>query len=94
MNLQPVADLAERQLATAAVEQQYQRLVARERQIEGIQKVVQPRQDDLLGAHDGRHSGHRRHGRLAPMLAPLAAGLLDWIEAQDVRHAPQLGSYA
>ena len=54
------------------------------------QRLVQPGQPDLLDPHD-RSDRHHRHGRgSAPMLAPLATRLFDWVEAQRRGHADSL----
>jgi hypothetical protein len=85
VDLQAVAHLAERERAGAAEEQQQQRLIAREREIPGLQRRVQARHQDLLDPHDRRHGRHRGHGLLAPVSRPLPLRLGDRVEAQARR---------
>ena len=86
VDLEALADLAERQRAGARERQQHERLVAREREAERAEQLVEARHQDLLGAHDRRHRGHRARGLLAPALGPVAARLGDRVDAQR-RHA-------
>ena len=82
MNLETDTDLAERQRACPAQIQQHQRFVAREGQFERAERLVQAGQPDLLNAHHRRHRHHRDGRRRAPVLAPLAASLLDGIKGE------------
>ena len=62
VDLEALADLAQRQRARAREGEEHQRLVAREGQPVRAQQVVQARHQDLLGAHERRHRRHRRDG--------------------------------
>ena len=70
----------------AAEDEHHQRLVAREREPERPQHLAEPREQDLLHAHDRRDRRHRRRGLLAPALAPLAARLRDRVERKRLAH--------
>jgi len=80
VHLQAVAHLAQRERAAAAVVQEHQRLIAREREVEGLQLVVQAREQDLLHAHDRGDGAHRRDRLVAPVGAPVPPRLGDRVE--------------
>ena len=85
VHLQPVAHLAQRQRAAAAVVEEHQRLVAREGQVERLELVVEPREQDLLDAHDRGDGAHRRDRLVAPVGAPVPPRLGDGVEVGHAR---------
>jgi hypothetical protein len=85
VNLQSRPHLAQRQRPATAQEQQHQRLISRERQLERLEEHVQTRDQDLLHAHDRRHRLHSRHRRCAPMSVPQTARLGDRVEIKRRR---------
>src|SRR5690606_40155384 len=84
------ADLAQRQRAGGAEGEQYQRLVPGEGQLVGLERAVQPADEDLLRPHDRGDRGHGGRGAPAPL--PVLVCPLDRIErqVQRISHAATL----
>ena len=91
-NLQPFADLGQRQRAVVRVDEQYQRLVPAEGDPERPQHGVEVRDQDLVCTHDRRDGPHRGvHVRLLirPVALPEFAGAIDGIEVERLRRDRQ-----
>jgi hypothetical protein len=82
VHLQALADPAQRQRPGAAEEQEHEELVAGEREVERPEHLLDPRQHDLLGAHQRGHRGHPARDVAPAVRLPLPAGLRHRVERQ------------
>jgi hypothetical protein len=85
VHLQPRPDRAHRQRPTSAEEQQHEDLVAGEGHVEGLEHRLDPRQRDLVRAHEGGDRGHAVGGVAPAVLDPLPVRLGDRVRGEAWR---------
>jgi hypothetical protein len=90
VHLEALPDLAERERPAAAEVEEHQRLVAGERQPVRSERLVQPREPDLLDAHHRGHRLHRRDVAGVEVRGPLAPRLLDRVKLEGHSRLPWL----